>query len=157
MSVTLSLTQKFTATLADGTDLDLGSVIVPETLTLTNGTIFRTTDVVADDYGQDVLWTAGEGGMDTFEVMLVKTDADIVLELRTTAAGLNQIAQIAVAAGPWTLISKDKAGGYAAASTVFDGSVLVDGTDYDAIDRIEAYRDVADGQGDATVTLILLS
>ena len=157
MSVTLSLTQRFTATLADGTKLDLGSLITPETIDLTNGTIFRTTDVVADNYGQDVLWTAGEGGMDTFEVILVKTDADIVLELRTTAAGLNQIAQIGVAAGPWTLITKDEAGGYVAAATKFDGAALVDGTDYDQVDRVEAYRDAADGQGDATVTIVLLS
>lgn len=153
MSVTLSITQKITATLADGTDLDLGSLTTPETLTLTNGTIFRTTDVVPDAFGEDVIWTAGEGGMDKFEVLLFKTDVDVWLEFRNE--GLVDYIPTKFAAGPWHILTSDDIAG--AATSAFDGAVLVDGTDYDQIDRIEAHRDEVDGQGDATVTLILLA
>jgi len=151
---TLNITQHMTMTLADGTELKLGDLATPKTLTLTNGTKFEIIDVIADDFGQDVLWTTGEGGMDTFEVMLVYSDADIWLEFRTDLGAGAQFIIHKLQGGVWHLLTSDDLA--SAAATVLDGAVLVDDTDFAQIDRIEAYRDAVADAGDAIVHLILL-
>ena len=153
MSVTLSVTQVFSATLADGTKFDLGELYTPQTITLTLGTKFETLDVIADNYGEDVLWTSGEGGMDTFEVLLLYSSADIWLEFRTDNATPQYIPHL-FQGGIWHVLSSDDLNG--GTSSVFDGAVLVEGTDYDQINQIEAHNDAADNAGDANVHLVLL-
>jgi len=155
MAVTLSLTQHFKVTLADGSVLELGSKETPFTLSLTNGTKHEVVDVIPDDYGQDVLWTAGEGGLDTFEALLFYSDADVWLELRNELTAGAQFIVHKIQGGVWHLLTSLELA--SAAATVFDGAVLVDDTDYAQIDRVECYRNVADAAGDATVHLVLLA
>lgn len=151
---TLNLTQHFEATLADGTVLEIGSKTTAQTLTLTGGTRYDTLVVVADNYGAETLWTTGNGGMDTFEVALVYSDVDVWLNLRNEQA-TDEFALIQIQGGLWHILTTDNMGGYQT-TTRIDGAVLVDNTDYGQVDQIVAHRDEADGQGDATVHLILL-
>lgn len=154
MSVTLELMQHFTATLADGTKLEIGSKTTPLTLTLTTGVRYDTLVTVADDYGSEVLWTTGGGGMDTFEVVLIYSNADVWIELRNEQA-TDEFALIFIQGGVWHLLSSDDMGA-CLTTTRIDGANLVDNTDYGQIDNITAVRNEADGQGDALVHLILL-
>lgn len=154
MSVTLSLTQKFEATLADGTKLDIGSKTTPLTLTLTTGTRYDTLVTVADDYGSEVLWTTGGGGMDTFEAALIYSDVDVFIELRNEQS-TDEFSLIFIQGGVWHLLSSDDMGAYQT-TTRIDGSALVDNTDFGQVDNITAVRNVADAAGDALVHLILL-
>lgn len=155
MSVDLSVIQRFTATLADGTSFELGSLTTAQTITLTSGHKFETIKTIADNYGYDAIWTKGDGGLDTFEVALIYSDADVVLELKTDNATPEYIL-LKIQGGVWhILLTSDDMGGDTVAS--IDGAVTVDGTDYDQIQEISAQRDVADAAGDAIVHLVLLN
>lgn len=152
---TLNLTQHFKITLADSSVLEIGSKTTAQTLTLTAGTAVEIVDVIADNYGEDVLWTTGGGGLDTFEALLFYSDVDIYLEFRTDLGAGAQYILHKFQGGVWHLLTSDDIA--SAAASVLDGAVLVEDTDYAQIDQIEAHRDEADGQGDATVHLILLA
>lgn len=152
---TLSAIQHFTMTLADGSTFEVGSKTTPQTVTLTNGTVVEIVDVIADNYGEDVLWTAGGGGLDSFEALMFYADEDVWLEFRTDLGAGAQYIVRKFSGGVWHLWTADDIA--SAAASVLDGAVLVDDTDYAQIDQIECHRDEADGQGDATVHLVLLA
>ena len=150
---TLTVYQKVELTLPDGELFEIGSLITPKTLTLTNGNKYDTTKTIADNYGKDVLWATGYGGMDTFEVALVYSDTDVVLELKTDNATPEYVL-IAIQGGVWhVLLTTDNVGGDTTES--LDGAALVDGTDYDQIAQINVQNDAAEAAGDAVVRLIL--
>ena len=52
-----------------------GSKEVPISLSLTTGTPHYVEHTIADAFGEDVLWTAGEGGKDTFQLLIVQVNA----------------------------------------------------------------------------------
>jgi len=155
MSVVLSCFQKFTATLADGTYLEIGSASPANTLTLTNGRKYEAIVQIADDYTADTIWETGDGGMATFEVLLLYSDNAIVLELRSDVAG-DEFVLLKLQGGVWHMLTTDDIGGYPTA-TRLDGAVLVEDTDFAQVDQINVQRDVADAIGDAEVHLILLN
>ncbi len=150
---TLTLTHKLTMTDTDSI-VEIGSLTTSNSITVTNGQIFRAENkTIADNFTADILWTTGEGGMNTFELGLIKSNVAVVMELRTDNSTaefvlLNIPANVPVYFGA-------KVGGNTTES--LDGAILVDGTDFDDVDRIEVQRDVADVTGDATVDLYLFN
>ena len=151
MSATLYSTQRFEVELASGETLVISSD--RKEATLTTGVKFECVDVIADDYGEDVLWATGYGGMDTFELMLFYSDKDVWLEFKNDD-GTPAYVTRKVTGGVWHVFPGYNLG--SAAASVFDGAVLVDNTDYDDVTQIECHNDAADGAGDASVRLVLL-
>lgn len=105
---------------------------------------FETTKLVQDNFQEETLWATGQGGLTTFDYALLETDQDILVELRDGAV----FARFSLAAG---------------ARAVFGGTLFVtlagDGvtaTGVGDVDQIIVKRNVADGVGDATVTMRLV-
>jgi hypothetical protein len=109
--------------------------------------------IVADNYGTVTLWTTTDGGLTTFTHGWIFSDQDVVVELRTDNVS-PEYASIFVKANVLTAITAKTSGN---TTETLDGAILVDGTDFDDVDRIEVQRDVADAIGDATVDLILFN
>ncbi len=131
-------------------DVRGGSKATPITFSLTNGTPSYDEKILADNYTADVLWTAGEGGKDTFELMMIVSDVAVFIGIRNDAGSPEYAVHQLAPNIPFILGSDDL---YANTTDVLDGAILVDGTDYNQIDRIEVQRDVADGIGDAKVKI----
>jgi len=155
MSAILYSSQRFEVVLATGEVLVVGAVDNRKTLTLTNGLAYQTHDTIADNYGKDVLWATGQGGLDSFELMLFYSDADVWVEFNDDSGDAADFAVRLCKAGVWYVFPSYRLG--INDDTVFDGAVLVEDTDYDDIQQIEVCRSVAEGEGDANVRLILLS
>lgn len=155
MSVTLSLTQKITATLADGSKLDLGDISTPYTIALTTGLRYDANAVIADDYGTDIMWVAGAGGFDTWEVALIYSDADIFVEFRNLKT-TGEYAMFKLQGGVWHVFSADELS--AGTTGMIDGAVMSGGVtgDFHTCDEIAVQNNVAADAGDANVHLILL-
>lgn len=126
-----------------------GNEPTPVTLSLTNGTPTYTEKIIADSYGVDILWTVGEGGRDTFQLAIIVSDKAVFVGRRNDA-GTDEFAVDHLHPNIPFIFNDDL---YANTTDVLDGAVLVDGTDFNQIDRIEVQRDVADGVGDAKVRL----
>jgi hypothetical protein len=129
-----------------------GSKEVPISLSLTTGTPHYVEHTIADAFGEDVLWTAGEGGKDTFQLLIVQVNAtDQWIELGSdddTDFICHQLAKNV----PLILTSDDIG---QATSSQFDGAVLVEDTDFGQINSIEGHNDNADTIGDAVYKLWL--
>jgi len=113
--------------------------------------IYRTTVTVADDYAVENLWTTGDGGVESFKLALILTNQNILVEMRNDD-GTPKFIESRVVANCPCYLGDASAGG--------TSSIFTDGTETTAegaIDRIEAQRNVANGQGDATVTLVLFN
>lgn len=151
MAVTLNLRQ---AIKVDGLVLT-GDELVDQSITLTTGQHYAVqAKVVADNYGEDVLWATGDGGLDTFTYGFVFSDQDIWIQLRNDDAGAAEYVRLFIPANTLGFLPGKCAGN---TSDAFDGAVLVDDTDYADTDQIEVMRDAADGIGDATVDLHLFT
>ena len=129
------------------------TIFEPVTLSLTNGTVYRTSVVIPDAYGTDVVWQTGGGGFDSFELGLIVSNQDLALEFRTDAGTAGYATTLLKANVPYYFSPKL---GTANAATL-DGDELVDDTDYNDVDRISVQRNVADNQGDALVRLWLFA
>lgn len=127
-----------------------GSLTVPIAHSLTTGQPHYAEHTIADNYGKDVLWTAGDGGKDTFELCIIVPSVAVFVELRNDASTPDFVLMQLAANMPLLLTTDDM--GHAT-STALDSAVLVEATDYDQVDRIEVNRDVADAVGDAIVKL----
>lgn len=127
-----------------------GDLDTPVTLTLTGDKVISTKSLVTGNT-LDVLWTTGEGGLDTFDVAIIATDQTIWVELRTEQSTPEFITIEATATNPLILTS-DNIGGFTTAR--LDGSALVDDTDYGQVDRISVQND---GASTATITLTLIT
>ena len=149
MAVTLKIRQ---ALIVDGLVVE-GDLEADVTITLTSGGYFRAHKLLADNFTADIFWTKGEGGMDTFTHGFVFSNQDVVVELRTDK-GTAEFVLLFIRANELTPLAV-KVGGNTTES--LDGLILVDGTDFDDVDRIEIQRDVADAVGDATVSLYLFN
>jgi len=129
-----------------------GSSTSNQDLTLSNDQVYYTTKTIADNYGEDVLWTTGDGGLDTFTYGFIMSDQDIWVQLRNDDTGTAEYVRMLVPANVLTTIPAKCAGN---TTDAFDGAVLVDNTDYADTDQIAVHRDVADGVGDAVVSMYL--
>ena len=131
--------------LTSGRDQEAGSKTLGGSFALANGEHFQAGSVVADDYQNEVLWNTTEGGLTTFQIGVIKSDKDVLVEIYDGTDTATQ----KVFAGIAAII-----GGYMA-----DGNALVagDGTPEteNAVTRVAVTRNVAVGVGDAYVTLSL--
>ena len=149
MAVTLKLRQ---ALIVDD-NVVVGNKNVDKTITLTAGGHFKAERIIADNYGEAVLWATGEGGMDTFTHGFIFSDQDLWIELRNDEAGADFILMFVPANMLIPLSNFSHGGG----SSELIGTDLVENTDYDSIDQIEVHRDEADAVGDANVELHLFN
>ncbi len=134
----------------------LGDRFIRTTITPTLGIVFDVGDVIADNFGQDTLWTTGQGGIDTFEYLFFLSDVDVYLEVANTDTSPDERFLVLVRGGIPLVIPGGLMGGYGSDTSRLDGSVLVLSTDYDNITEIRVQRDEAEGVGDATVRLMLV-
>jgi hypothetical protein len=153
MSVTCKIFQHLELNVG-GELKEAGSRTVAEEVTV-DGYVFETRAAVPDNYLDQILWTAGDGGIDDFDVLYVESDEDIFLELRNTQA-TDEFVLLEVKAGVPLILRSDDVAGYQS-TTRLDDAELVEATDYDQVDRITAQRNVADDEGDATVRLLLIT
>jgi len=149
MSVTLKIRQA----LEVGGNVVLGNLDVSQSITLTDGQVFCVQGkVIADNYTEDSLWTAGEGGADTFTHGFILSDQDLWVQLRNDDTGAVEYVRIFVKANVLTFLPGKCAGN---TTDALDGAILVDNTDYADVNKVEVQRDVANAIGDATVSLYL--
>ena len=157
MSVTAKLRFRLDVTLASGDRVRLGSLDTDYSLTLTNGTKFETIVTVADNYTAETLWQIGQGGMDTFEVLFILSNVDVLLELRNVAA-TDEFALIEVKANVPQFILPAQLRATASGTTVVgDGSGTGTVTTLKACDQVVVQNNAADDAGDALVQLVLLA
>lgn len=150
----MAIELKFVQALYVGDDLLIGSATSKQSITLSSGQSYVIQDkTIADNYGEDILWASGDGGLDNYTHGFIYSDQDLIVELKTDngtpeyvllEVKANVIASLPAIAGGNTTES-------------IDGAVLVDGTDYDDVVQIRIQRDVADAVGDATVSLFLFA
>lgn len=147
---TLKVTQHVEI-LLDDEPIRLGSLVSPGEITVA-GNVFRARMTVEDDYQEETLWETGDGGLTTFDVCVIESDEDVLVEFRDDNA-TDAFAVITVAGGiPFVLAADDLIADDSGASPLSgDGS---DDTP-DTIDRIVVKRNVADDEGDAIVSLLL--
>ena len=119
MSAILYSSQRFEVVLATGEVLVVGAVDNRKTLTLTNGLAYQTHDTIADNYGKDVLWATGQGGLDSFELMLFYSDADVWVEFNDDSGDAADFAVRLCKAGVWYVFPSYRLG--INDDTVFDG------------------------------------
>lgn len=124
-------------------DKSTGSKSVFQEKELTNDEFFQATSVVSDDFQEETLWATLQGGLTTYEVGIIETDKDLVVQLGdgATVAIFNVPANTRVVFG-----------GQIDAALAGDGNADTPGN----VDTIIVKRNVADGIGDATVTLTLV-
>ena len=152
MSTTLKLLRRLKY---DG-GLDIfGSERVAVDLTITNGTEFSVTDViVADNFGTVTLWTAGNGGITTFELGWIISSHDGFMELRNDDSGTPEFMLVFVKANVPTPVPPFFG---SSTSARIDGADLINNTDYADTDRIQFQREAADGVGDASIDIYLFN
>lgn len=111
------------------------------TLTLTGETA-EFTSIVADNYQEEIMWATNQGNLATFLVGTIETDKDILVELQDGSEDnrFNAPAGIITVFGGKVV---SVMGGDTVAATIGD------------VDQILVKRNVADGIGDASVTLRL--
>lgn len=149
MAITLAVRQ---ALIVDDKVVE-GSLESNTSITLASGQSYVVQDkTIADDYGEDVLWATGDGGLDTFTHGFIISNQDIWVQLRNDDTGAAEYVRMYVPANVFTFIPAKIAGN---ATDAFDGAALEDNTDYADTDQIEVARDVADTTGDAVVSLFL--
>lgn len=154
MATTVSITTHLSVTLG-GVIKEYGSLAIPVEFDITDGLVHEVRTIVADDYEDEVLWTIGDGNLDTFELLWFKSDADVFIELRNTQA-TDEFILIEVKAGVPLILTSDDIAGYDTA-TRFDDAALIRATDFETCDRITVQRNVADAAGDAVCHLVLFA
>lgn len=152
---TAEITQHLKITVG-GVVKEFGSTTVPVEMDITNDYVYEVRTVIPENYLDEVLWTTGDGAIDTFELLWFVSDADVFLELRNTMA-TDEFIVIECKADVPILISSDDIGGHDSGATRFDDAQQVEGTDYDQADQISVQRNVAAAGGDALVHLVLLA
>lgn len=154
MSKTVTILQHVEV-LIDGNDLkEVGSRSTSQSITI-DGVVFETrfqlTNESGDDFNRQVVWQDGDSGVSDFDVLVVESDADVLLELTIDREGTPEYATLKVYGDvPFILASDDMV----AAITV-DGS----STTMDQIDQI-AVKNNATGaatSNTATVRVVLLT
>lgn len=153
---TLQQVVQFTIALASEAQRRLGDKNIPTSLAVT-GSVFDTGGVViADNYGQAVLWQANQGGLASFAYALFIADQDCVLEFANTTPNPDERFLVTIKANAVLVLPSSVLGAYASNTTRLDGAALVAATDYNTINEIRVQRDAADLTADATVRLMLV-
>ena len=128
----------------------LGDRLTATTLSdVTKLTAYLDISIAASNTSQ-ILWETGNAGITTFTRGCIVSDQDIFVELRNDNASAEYALLLIEANAPvWF-------GAELGADTTesLDGSALVDGTDYDDVDRIEAQNE---GSTAASVQLLLFT
>lgn len=133
----------------------VGDRLVSRSTALTTGQHYAVqSKVIADNYGEDVLWAAGDGGLDTFTHGFIFSTHDVWVQLRNDDTGAAEYVRLFVPANVLAFLPPKIAGN---TTDAFDGAVLVDNTDYADTDQIEVMRDAASGAGSAVVELHLFA
>lgn len=128
--------------------LEIGSRETAEEIDIA-GSKYEVITTVADNYGRELLWQNGDGNVDDFDVLVVESTEDVLLELTIDRAGTPAYATLGVLADvPMILTSDDLID----AITTNESETTVD-----QIDQIAVQNNQADGEGDATVRLTLLT
>lgn len=148
----LSLTQHFTLTIG-GENKEAGSLITPQEITV-DGLVFECRTTVATEYLDEVLWTTGNGNIDTFDFLWFESDQDVFLELRNTMVP-DEFLLFEVKANIPFVLASDNIAGYDT-TTRFDDAALIEGTDWDQADQITVQNNTTGGST-ATVRLILIT
>lgn len=119
--------------------------------------VFDVETTVAANYGTATLWTAGNGGISTFDFLLFSSDQDLVIELVNTTPNPDERMLVKCRANSIIVLPSQIMGAYASNTTRLDGAALVSGTDYNSINQILVQRDAATGQATATCRLMLVA
>lgn len=151
---TVSITQHMTVTLS-GVVKTYGSLTTPVEFDITNDHVYEVRTQIDENYLDEVIWTTGDGAVDTFELLWFVSDADVFLELRNTMVG-DEFIVIECKADVPIIISSDDIAGHDTA-TRFDDAQLIEATDWDQCDQISVQRNVAAAGGNAKVHLVLLT
>ncbi len=114
--------------------------------TLTDAEMFESVRTVPDNYGVATLWEDGDGGFTTYDTLWIESDKDVLLSLGSTADASAERIKIAANIPVHLAVNQ-----VAAVGTLSD----VEATVMTAVDEIKVKRNVADGEGDATIRLIL--
>lgn len=155
---TVDITMHMKVTLGTGANAvvkEYGNTEIPTEFDLTNGHVHEVRALIEDNYADEILWTAGDGNLDTFELLWFESDADVFIELRNTTGGLDQYLLLEVKANVPLILSSDDIAGTAA--TQLADALLSDGVEFDQCDRIQIQRNVAAAAGDAKVYLVLFN
>jgi len=152
---TVSITQHLTVTVG-GVVKEFGSLTVPVEFDITNDHVYEVRTQIDDNYLDEVIWTTGDGAVDTFELLWFVSDADVFLELRNTQA-TDEFLLIECKANVPIIISSDDIGGNDSGTSHINDIQLLEATHFDQCDQITVQRNVADGAGDATVHLVLFT
>lgn len=124
-----------------------------EEITTVSGEYYLHKAVIADNYGRETLWQSSVGGISDFRLLYIEADAQVHVELRTDNA-TPEYALFKCGPGTPLMFTANDLGADAVES--LDGAALVEGTDFDQINRIVVQRDEAESEGDANVTILLI-
>lgn len=134
----------------DGVSLTGSSRLNLTTLSDITQVVFCVQDIsVAATNTQQTLWASGNG-VTLFDRALIISDQDIVVELRTDN-GTPEYALLFIDANVPFWFTQDVG---ADTTESLDGAALVEGTDYDQVDRIEVQNE---GSTAANVSLYLFT
>ena len=147
MAETLNLTLHWE--IAGKPEVRGGSKGVPISFSLTTGTPHYAEHTIADAFGEDVLWSSGDGGKDTFQLMIIQANiSNQWVELKDDQ-GTPEFIALPLLENVPLILTGDEIG--TNTTSAFDGAVLVDNTDYNNIVQVELHNDNADAAGDAVV------
>ena len=130
--------------------VEIGSRETAQSVTV-DGTKFEAVCVVADNYTREVIWEAGDAGIDDFDLVVITSDADVLLELTMDKDGSGTGPAIAtlglLADVPFILTSDDMLNAEASGTP----------TATELIDRIAIQNNVINAAGDAVVRVLIVT
>lgn len=121
----------------------------PQIVAATLGKSFPFDTIVADDYTRLTLWSAGDGGLASFDFCYIISDKDLLLELTEDVSGTPLYSVLPLRANVGMVLGYDD---IANVITVNNSA-----TTMDVVDRIAVQRNAADAVGDARVRGILIA
>jgi hypothetical protein len=128
--------------LTSGRNAEIGAKGVFATFVPTNGETQMFSATVADGGTQQLMWLTTEGGMATFEHVVIVADKDITIEFSDGAESYT----VSLKAGMF----------YSGGGQMFVDQAASSVDTMGDIDQIMVKRNVADGVGDAFVQMLLI-
>ena len=157
MSVTAKITSHLEV-LIDSELIVVGSDVTPSEVTI-DGEYYQCrkaiTNTSDDNYNIQTLWETGDGGLDSFDILCLESEQDVILELRNDADDAQFAAYQIEADVPFILTSDDLLAQDDGSSPLTDGS----GETLKQIDRVRVKNDNDGTSADVTanVRLVLLT
>ena len=134
-------------------DQAVGGNTTGEVSTTVTGNIDKQTITVEDNYGSAVVWTSS-GPITEFDFLAVESDVDVFVEFTLDQSGNPTVMQKVKAGLPYYIHSPDM--GYNSSTRAGQGD-NTDGTHFGQPTSIAIIRDEAEGAGDATVTVTIVT